>query len=147
MPPPPTPRLSGSLFRLEWFGERRMEVAGEVLIDPPLLTEQDFWVTLAESGIRHSAATAKHSRKKSTGREKTKLTCQASLFGRGHGNQQKEQLPRQTVRIRQRKGTRWQTANWESRPVGGQAQGLGWEPDAGLEVPSQGPREQTDTAI
>ena len=28
-----------------------------------------------------------------------------------------------------------------------QAQGLGWEPEAGLEVPSQGPREQTDTAI
>lgn len=104
-------------------------------------------MTLAESGIGHSAATAGHSRKKSTGRQKAKLTCQASLFGRGHGNQHKDQRPRQTVHIRQQKGTRCRTANWESRPVGGQSRGLGWEPEAGLEVPSQGPMEQTDTAI
>lgn len=52
----------------------------------------------------------KYSREKPTGRDKTKSTCHANLcFKKGTGPNKRNQLPRQTVHIRQLKGTRWLT--------------------------------------
>lgn len=75
----------------------------------------------------------RHSREKPTVRNKTKSTSAKPVLKR---NKVRNQLPRQTVHIRQVKGTKGLEANGakhqESRPAGGQAQGLAGELEAGL---------------
>lgn len=56
-----------------------MEVAGRTT-GPPLLPEEDFLVLWLKSDTGRPAARARPSTEKSTGREKTTSTCQASLF-------------------------------------------------------------------
>ena len=103
-----------------------MEVAGWT-VTPPLLPEQNFWVIWLQSDTGHPAVRTRHSRKKSTGREKTKLTHQVSLFWIRRGNQWDDWWPRQTARIGQLKGTKGLAENWESRPADEQSQEVGWK--------------------
>lgn len=114
-----------------------MEVAGEVLINPPLLTEQTL-SDFIESGIGHSAATARHSRKRLNWPRKDQVDKPGKPAWKRAWDPTKRPTAKANSPHQTMEGTRWLIANWESRPwVGRLGTRMGTGGRTG--VPSQGP--------